>query len=95
MLRDEDDERWEGRSAREGREGLSVIAPHHDREDHQARDNRNRDGQKQSDRPHERAQESPDIGPHDPFSAAEMGHRILIVHPHQPGSYTSQVSIGK
>src|SRR5215472_2298427 len=73
MLRDEDDERWEGRSAREGRKSLSVVAPYHDREDHQARDNRNRDGQKQPDRLHERAQESADIGPHDPFSTAKMG----------------------
>src|SRR5215472_864962 len=76
MLRDEDDERWEGRSAREGRKSLSVVAPYHDREDHQARDNRNRDGRKQPDRLHERAQESADIGPHDPFSTAKMGHHL-------------------
>src|SRR5262249_5782159 len=28
------------------------------------------------DRPHERARESPDIGPHDPFSGPEMGHHV-------------------
>jgi hypothetical protein len=75
-LRDGDDERWESRSARERREGLSVAPPHHDQEDQQARDNPQRDRHKQPDRPHERAQESPDVGPHHPFSAAEMGHHV-------------------
>jgi hypothetical protein len=53
-----------------------VAPPHHNQEEQQARDNPQRDGQKQPDRPHERAQESPYVGPHDPFSAAEMGQHI-------------------
>ena len=32
--------------------------------------------EKQPDRLHERAQESADIGPHDPFSTAKMGHHL-------------------
>ena len=53
-----------------------MAPPHHNQEEQQARDNPQRDGQKQPDRPHERAQESPYVGPHDPFSAAEMGQHI-------------------
>jgi hypothetical protein len=58
----------EGRSACEGREGLSVATAHHNQEDKQARENPQRDGQEQARRPHERAQESPDVRPHNPFS---------------------------
>jgi len=56
--------RRDGRGACEGQESLGVAPPHHTEEDEKARDGPQREGQEQSDRPHERAQEHPDVGPH-------------------------------